>query len=201
MSTEEVLECGRGGRDRVELTRWPIVNIPLQLTCKIISQSLMQMMSSHSWFSSSFAITPLLSWRSLTRRGIHSRFLEDIIDSDIRQSFRSKLEIIQSKCINKAKQSLEMCLKLPEHWNKVWGNIKEDLCRFGIYAVLRDPYSKVVGNEGGEGLHKFGIDRVDSNHHFFCDWHQDWILFTPAFDLKICFELFHITFSFASLLK
>ena len=166
----------------------------------------MQMTSRHSWLSVSFATTLWLSSRWLTRRGVPDSSRRPSTQTFAKNSVQSWKLFSQnastrpSSLLRCASSFQKLCLKT-SNWNKVWGNIKEDLCRFGIYAVLRDPYSKVVGNEGGEGLHKFGMDRVDSNHHFFCDWHQDWILFTPAFDLKICFELFHITFSFASLLK
>ena len=136
-----------------------------------------------------------------------NRFLEETFDSDIRQTFRSKLEIIRSKCINKAKQSLETFLKLPtlpseivfenlkvhEDWNigtKFEEVEKEDLELLrktfadlaAIYAVLRDPTAKFFFIE--EELLEFGIYRDELNHHFFCDRHQDWYSFTPEFELK-----------------
>ena len=137
----------------------------------------------------------------------NSIFLEETFDSDIRQTFRSKLEIIRSKCINKAKQSLETFLKLPtlpseivfenlkvhEDWNigtKFEEVEKEDLELLrktfadlaAIYAVLRDPTAKFFFIE--EELLEFGIYRDELNHHFFCDRHQDWYSFTPEFELK-----------------
>ena len=52
--------------------------------------------------------------RVIDERG-QSKHLEEIFDSDTRKNLRSKLEVIQSKCIKKAKQSLERILqfKLP----------------------------------------------------------------------------------------
>merc|ERR1711874_666176 len=120
--------------------------------------------------------------------------------------FRSKLEIIRSKCINKAKQSLETFLKLPtlpseivfenlkvhEDWNigtKFEEVEKEDLEKLrktfadfaAIYAVLRDPISELFFIDEQEELQKNG---GEVNHHFFCDRHQAFFLFTPEFELK-----------------
>ena len=136
----------------------------------------------------------------------NSIFLEETFDSDIRQTFRSKLEIIRSKCINKAKQSLETFLKLPtlpseivfenlkvhEDWNigtKFEEVEKEDLEKLrktfadlaAIYTFLRDPISELFFIDEQEELQKNG---GEVNHHFFCDRHQAFFLFTPEFELK-----------------
>ena len=120
-----------------------------------------------------------------------SNHLEEILETESRQKLRSKLELIQAKCIKKAKLSLEMYLqfKLPtvvatdvadivfeslfkvgEDWNKA-----EDLERLReTYAQLASIYNDLQYCLNREVIvpnissHQLTIDRKELKHPIKC---------------------------------
>ena len=112
------------------------------------------------------------------------RHMHGLYDWTIIEGFRQNLDIIQTKCIKVARESLESLLeqKLPrlaasnvfDHLIADWGKVEED-CRFEEYqdedfGVLHTTYWSLVqiftalcGADGGFYCDKHNINNINSN--------------------------------------